>query len=63
MRVVLRVVAWIWIVFNGLGAVGSFLLTLAGGEPVKAFILLAGVVLVLPGVLVLLLTKPKASQG
>lgn len=64
MRVVLRVLAWIWIVVTSLGGVGSVLLTLGEGEPVKALIMLViGVILVLPGVLVLSLTRPKAPQG
>jgi len=63
MRIVLRVLAWIWIVVNGLGMLGTVLLTLIGGEPVKALIVLgAGALLVSPGLLVLRLTRSKAPQ-
>jgi len=63
MRVVLRILAWIWIVVNGLGMLGTVMLTLIGGEPVKALIVLgAGALLVSPGVVLLWLTKPKAPQ-
>ena len=61
MRVVLRVVAWIWVVIFSLGGIYTVFLVAHG--PVKGIVTLGiSALLVLPGVVLLGLTKSKVPQ-
>jgi len=60
MRVVLRVVAWIWIVISGLGVIFA-VLSLSGDGSVGSNLIVVAF-LMLPGVVLLSLTKSKAPK-